>query len=55
MSAGDAKTEMQRRRRVVKGWAFQNLHPDAVAAIRAYLAGEGPVPAGYEQLDRIVR
>jgi hypothetical protein len=54
MSAGDAKTEEQRRARVVKGWAFRDLSPDQVEAIREYLAG-GPVPAGYEKLDEVTR
>jgi hypothetical protein len=54
MAAGDAKTEEQRRRRVVRGWAFRDLPPEEIAAIRAYLDG-GPVPPGYEQLDKVVR
>lgn len=52
--AGDARTEEQRRARVVKGWAFRGLPAEEVAAIRAYLDG-GPVPVGYEKLDEVVR
>jgi hypothetical protein len=49
--AGDARTEEQRRARVVKGWAFRNLPEHEAEAIRSYLDG-GPVPAGYEELDQ---
>lgn len=52
--AGEARTEEQRRARVVKGWAFQDLTEAEATEIRAYLDG-GPVPAGYEELDRIVK
>lgn len=52
--AGDAKTEEQRRARVVKGWAFQKLTDEEIAAIRAYLDG-GPVPPGYERAHGAVR
>lgn len=51
---GEAKIETQRRARVVKGWAFRNLTREEVEAIKAYLEG-GPVPKGYEELDRIIR
>jgi hypothetical protein len=51
---GDARSEEQRRARVVHGWAFRDLTDEEVAAIRAYLAG-GPVPPGYEELDKKVR
>lgn len=52
--AGDARTEEQRRARVVHGWAFRKLSDDEKAAIRAYLEG-GPVPAGYEEADKVIR
>lgn len=52
--AGDAKTEEQRRARVVKGWVFLDLTDDEVKVIRKYLKG-GPVPPGYEELDRTTR
>jgi len=51
---GDAPDERTRRARVVKGWAFRDLTEEENAAIRAYLDG-GPVPAGYEHLDEVVR
>lgn len=51
--SGEATTEGQRRARVVKGWAFRAMTPEQVAAILSYLDG-GPVPAGYEALDRMV-
>ncbi len=54
MAAGDARTEEQRRARVVKGWAFMTLTPEEERAIRAYLEG-GPVPPGYETLHEITR
>lgn len=52
--AGDARTEEQRRARVVKGWAFMNLTDEESAAIVDYLDG-GPVPSGYERQHRVVR
>lgn len=52
--AGDARTEKQRRARVVHGWAFRDWTPEQETAIRAYLEG-GPVPAGYERLHETVR
>lgn len=52
--AGDAPDERTRRARVVKGWAFRDLTSEEEAAIRVYLDG-GPVPPGYEELDRVVR
>ena len=51
---GEAKTEEQGRARVVHGWAFRNLTLEEKEAIRAYLDG-GPVPKGYEELDRMVK
>lgn len=51
---GDAKTERQRRNRVVKGWAFRTLTTEQQAEIRAYLEG-GPVPKGYEVLHELTR
>lgn len=52
--AGDARTEEQRRARVVKGWAFMDLPEEKKAAIRAYLEG-GPVPEGYEEAHEEIR
>jgi hypothetical protein len=52
--AGDARTEEQRRARVMHGWAFRQLPDDEEAAIRSYLEG-GPVPVGYEEAHREVR
>lgn len=52
--AGDAPDEATRRARVVKGWAFKELTEETCEAIRAYLAG-GPVPPGYEGMDRRTR
>jgi hypothetical protein len=52
--AGDAPNEETRRARVVKGWAFMDLSEEEVEAIKAYLDG-GPVPRGYEELDKVVR
>jgi len=54
MAAGDAKTEAQRRARVVHGWVFMNLTTEQKAEIEAYLEG-GPVPAGYERVDAVVK
>ncbi len=51
---GEAKTETQRRTRVVKGWAFRDLSEVECAAIKAYLSG-GPVPVGYEKLDEVTK
>lgn len=51
---GAAKTEAQRRARVVHGWVFRDLPEHEQEAIRQYLEG-GPVPAGYEELDEVVR
>lgn len=50
---GAARDERTRRARVVKGWAFKDLSEDENAAIVAYLDG-GPVPSGYEHLDKVV-
>lgn len=52
--AGDARTEEQRRARVVKGWVYNTSTDAEIAEIRAYLKG-GPVPKGYEVLDAKVR
>ena len=52
--AGDARTEEQRRARVMHGWSFRMLPKEEEAAIIAYLEG-GPVPEGYEVADREVR
>lgn len=46
--------EKERRARVVKGWVFRDISDEEVKAIRKYLKG-GPVPPGYEELDRTVR
>lgn len=54
IKAGEAKTEAQRRARVVHGWVFRYLPEHEQEAIRQYLEG-GPVPAGYEELDEVVR
>lgn len=52
--AGDARTEEQRRARVVRGWAFRLLSAEQEAAIHAYLDG-GPVPSGYASAHEGVR
>lgn len=52
--AGDARTEGQRRARVVKGWAFRNLSDERKQEIVAYLDG-GPVPSDYGNAHTSVR
>jgi hypothetical protein len=52
--AGEAKSEAQRRARVVKGWAFRQLTAEQKDSIRAYLDG-GPCPAEYARLDALTK
>ena len=52
--AGDARSEADRRARVVRGWAFRGLTGHCEAEIRRYLAG-GPTPVGYERLHGSTR
>jgi hypothetical protein len=54
VAAGDASTEEQRRRRVVKGWAFRDLSPEEIAEIKDYING-GPTPQKYAKLHTTVR
>jgi len=52
--AGEAKTEEQRRARVVHGWAFANHSPELCEAILVYLDG-GPCPPEYAAVDKVVK
>lgn len=51
MAAGQARTETQRRARVMHGWAFRTWTPEEKKHIARYLALQTDVPpAGYERL-----
>lgn len=47
--------ERRRRERVVKGWMFKELSDAEQKAILRYVHSNGPVPEGYEQIDRVIR
>jgi hypothetical protein len=49
------RQEQRARTQAVKGWAFREDDPKVIAAIRAFLAGCGPCPAGHLSTYRLVR
>jgi hypothetical protein len=54
MSMSESARDKLARSRTVHGWAFRDLTPGQVHAIRVFLAG-GPVPEGHESTYRLCR